>query len=57
MVTVLGKYVKNTVTFPCDGRAKFAQGTPTGKTLWAAIAQAARVPGTPFGANPHAITV
>ena len=57
MVTVMGKYVKQGVSFPIDGNARFAPGSPGSKQLWSYLAAALKVQGTPFGANPHAALV
>lgn len=57
VVTVFGKYVKNTVSNPCNENSRFAPSTPGAKALWAAIASAAKVEGSPFGASPHSITL
>lgn len=50
---VFGKYVKQGVSFPVDSKALFPSNTPGVQAFWAAVAKAARVPGTPFGNNPH----
>ena len=36
-------------------QSRFAAGTPGVKQFWAGIAAACKVPGQPFGANPHAM--
>ncbi|MDB4992763.1 MAG: hypothetical protein JWM74_195 [Myxococcaceae bacterium] len=56
VTSVMGKYVKNTVSFPCDGNSRFAAGTPGVKQFWAGVGSALKV-ATPFGASPHAITL
>jgi hypothetical protein len=56
VVTIFGKYVKNTVSYPCDGNSRFAPGTPGTKQLWAAVASAAKSQ-SPFGQSPHNITL
>ncbi len=55
MTAVFGKYVKQGVSFPCDGNARFNPNTPPMDAHWAGIAAALKCPGTPFGANPHGI--
>lgn len=56
VAAVFGKYVKQGVSFGVNGQSRFAASTPGVKQFWAAIASALRVPGQPFGANPHALT-
>jgi hypothetical protein len=55
VVTVIGKYVKQGVSFPVDGNAHFSSGAPGSRQLWAALAAALKVQGAPFGSNPHPI--
>jgi hypothetical protein len=55
MTAVFGKYVKQGVSFACDGNSRFSGATPGVDALWAGLAAALKVPGTPFGANPHAL--
>ncbi len=50
---LIGKYVKQGISFPVDDKARFSDQTPGVRAFWAAVAAAARVSGTPFGANPH----
>lgn len=54
VAVLFGKYVKTGVSFGVNAQSRFAQGTPGVKGFWAAAAAALRVPGQPFGANPHA---
>jgi hypothetical protein len=54
---VFGKYVKQGLSFPVDANARFANGTPDVRSFWAAVAATLKVPGTPFGANPHPIVM
>ncbi len=55
MSAVFGKYVRQGVSFPCSAAGTFASTTPNVEALYAAIAAALKVPGQPFGANPHRI--
>jgi hypothetical protein len=55
MTALFGKYVKQGVSFPCDGSAKFNAKTPGMDGHWAAIASALKVSGDPFGANPYTV--
>jgi hypothetical protein len=55
VTAVFGKYVKQGLSRGVDGNARFATGTPNVEAMWAAIAAALKVPGTPFGPNPHPI--
>ncbi len=55
VAAVFGKYVKQGLSFPCDGNARFSPNTPGAKGFWAGIAAALRVKGQPFGPNPHAL--
>jgi hypothetical protein len=55
VTAVFGKYVKQGLSHGVDGNARFATGTPNVEAMWAAIAAALKVPGTPFGPNPHPI--
>ncbi len=50
---LFGKYLKRGVSFPVNSQARFAANTPGPKAFWAAVAAALKVPGQPFGANPH----
>lgn len=54
VVAMMGKYIRNTVSYPCDGIARFTGATPGTKQFWAAAAAALKV-ASPFGANPHPI--
>jgi len=54
---LFGKYVKKGMSFGVDNRARFAPTTPTPKGFWAAAAAALKVPGDPFGANPHSALI
>ncbi len=55
VAAVFGKYVKQGLSFPVNAQARFSATTPGTMSFWAAIAAALRVPGQPFGANPHAL--
>ena len=55
VTAVFGKHVKQGLSFPIDKEARFSTNTPDSKGFWAGIAAACRVPGQPFGANPHAL--
>jgi hypothetical protein len=55
VAALFGKYVKQGVSYGVDTQARFATGTPGVKAFWAAAAAALKVPGTPFGANPHPV--
>ncbi len=57
MVTMMGKYVKPVLSFPSNASCQFSGSTPGSKGFWAAAAAALKVPGTPFGANPHTTLV
>jgi hypothetical protein len=50
---LFGKHVKRGLSFPVDSKARFAPTTPGPKAFWAAVAQAVRIAGQPFGSNPH----
>lgn len=54
---MFGKYVKRGVSFPINAQARFAANTPSPKGFWAAAAAALKVPGQPFGANPHPVVI
>ncbi len=54
VAVLLGKNVKQGVSFPVTNQSRFAAGTPGVPGFWAAVAAACKVPGAPFGANPHA---
>jgi hypothetical protein len=55
VAVLFGKYVKKGLSFPVNNTARFAIATPSPKGFWAAAAAALKVPGEPFGANPHAL--
>ena len=55
VAALFGKYVKQGLSYGCDGNARFSAQTPGVDALWSAIAQAVKCPGSPFGANPHNI--
>jgi hypothetical protein len=57
VAALFGKYVKQGVSYPVNAQARFATGTPPPKGFWAAVAAACKVPGQPFGANPHAALI
>lgn len=50
---LFGKHVKRGLSFPVNTQSRFAANTPGPKAFWAAVAAALKVPGQPFGANPH----
>ncbi|MDF2693334.1 MAG: hypothetical protein K0S65_1717, partial [Labilithrix sp.] len=50
---LFGKHVKRGLSFPVNAQARFAANTPGPRGFWAAVAAALKVPGEPFGANPH----
>lgn len=53
LAVLMGKNVKQGLSFPVNNQSRFAATTPGVKPFWAAVAAACKVPGTPFGANPH----
>lgn len=55
VATVIGKYVKNKLSFGVNARAQLPAGTPGMKGFWAAVATALKAPGKPFGDDPHGI--
>lgn len=55
VAAVFGKNIKQGLSYPVNGQARFAAGTPGSMGFWAGIAAACKVPGQPFGANPHAL--
>jgi hypothetical protein len=55
VAAVFGKNVKQGLSYPVNGLARFVAGTPGSRGFWAGIAAACKVPGQPFGANPHAL--
>jgi len=55
--TVIGKYVKVGTTGRTDRGVGLPPGTPGIAQFWAYVAKALRVPGDPFGPNPHALLV
>lgn len=57
VAALFGKYVKQGVSYPVNSQARFATGTPPPKAFWAAVAAALKVPGQPFGANPHSALI
>jgi hypothetical protein len=54
---LFGKHVKRGLSFPVNNKAQFDPNTPGPKAFWAAAAAALKVPGQPFGANPHNLIV
>jgi len=50
---LFGKHLKRGLSFPVNAQARFAANTPGPRAFWAAVAAALKVPGEPFGANPH----
>lgn len=57
VAVMLGKHVKQGVSYPVDVQSRFAANTPGVKGFWAAAAAALKVSGQPFGANPHAALI
>jgi hypothetical protein len=57
LAVLLGKHVKQGLSFPVTNQSRFAAGTPGVQAFWAAAAAALKVPGTPFGANPHSALI
>jgi hypothetical protein len=57
LAVMFGKYVKQGVSYGVTAQSRFAAATPGVKGFWAAAAAALKVPGTPFGANPHPIVL
>ena len=55
--TVIGKYVKQGTTGKVDANVGLAAGTPSIPQFWAYLAAVTKTPGTPFGANPHALVL
>jgi len=55
VAVLMGKNIKQGMSFPVNAQSRFAPTTPPVKAFWAAVASAVKVPGTPFGANPHAV--
>jgi len=55
--SVMGKYVKPGSTGRFDGNVGLAAGTPGPQGFWAYLAKVLRVPGEPFGPNPHTALV
>jgi hypothetical protein len=56
-VSVFGKYVKQGTTGKVDNDAGLPASCPGIPGLWAYLAAVAKVPGSPFGANPHALVL
>jgi hypothetical protein len=54
VAALFGKYVKQGLSFGVNAQARFATGTPGVEPFWSCVAAACKVPGQPFGANPHA---
>jgi hypothetical protein len=54
VAVLLGKNIKQGLSFPVTGQSRFVAGAPGVPAFWAAVAAALKVPGQPFGANPHA---
>jgi hypothetical protein len=57
LAAMFGKYVKQGVSYGVNNEARFNPATPGVKGFWAAAAAALKVPGQPFGANPHPIVL
>ncbi len=55
--TVFGKYVKQGTTGKVSDQSTYGASTPGIKEFYAYLAAVAKVPGTPFGANPHALVL
>ena len=53
--TVIGRHVQVGTTGRCAANVSLNPGTPRAAGLWAHLAQALRVPGQPFGPNPHGL--
>lgn len=54
MAVLLGKHVKTGLSHPVDAQSRFSSSTPGVAGFWAAAAAALKLPGSPFGPNPHA---
>lgn len=54
---VFGKYVKAGTSGRTDADVNLPANTPSVAGFWAYLAAAAKVQGTPFGANPHAFVL
>jgi hypothetical protein len=55
VAVLMGKNVKQGISFPVTNQSRFNPSTTPGVAgFWAAVAAACKVPGQPFGANPHA---
>lgn len=57
VAVLLGKHVKQGISYPVTSQSRFAAGTPNVQGFWAAAAAALKVPGQPFGQNPHASVI
>ncbi len=57
VAVMLGKHVKQGVSYPVSSQSRFASDTPGVKAFWASAAAALKVPGQPFGDNPHAARI
>lgn len=55
--TVIGKYVKRGTTGRVNADVAITGGAPAAKGLWAHLAAATKAPATPFGADPHKLTL
>ena len=53
VAAMFGKYVKQGISYGVDAGSRFNAATPGVKPFWAAAAAALKVPGQPFGPNPH----
>lgn len=53
--TVIGRHVQVGTTGRVSANVAVNPNTPRAQGLWAMLAKALRVPGTPFGANPHGL--
>ncbi|MEO8874961.1 MAG: hypothetical protein ABI461_05175 [Polyangiaceae bacterium] len=56
-VTVFGNNVKVGTTGKTDANVGLSPSTPTMKGLWAYLAAVSKVTASPFGANPHGLTL
>jgi Protein of unknown function (DUF1501) len=53
--TVIGKHVQRGTTGRVNADVAVSAGTPGSPAFWSYVAAAGKVPGTPFGANPHGL--
>jgi len=57
VAVMLGKNVKTGLSYGVNSRGQFRPDTPNVKAFWAAVAAALKLPGQPFGPNPHAALI